>query len=476
MLRRILIVFVLICAVNAQAQERFGLLNSNYAGTDGVPMNPAHMADQWCRMDINLIGLDLFIRNDHVSVSSSSRTMLGEMSASFRSVQGDGFVFTESVRDGSRRAFANVRVVGPAIALNLGRNSIGAAVNGRVHLSLTGIDRPLARFAYNGLGFSPQWRTRYYDENIRLTAAAWTEFNISYARLLVAHDHTLVSAGVTGKYLLGHAGMGLGFDVLDHTVLDSARAQVHEATGYYGLVMPSLNAGHGLGLDLGLVYTRTLEQADGHVPHQVCEPLPYDWRVGASLIDLGGLRFRDAMAGTFRSSRSFFPDYNAVQLQDEHAVDSLIATSLSGFERSNDMSVGLPTAIAVQFDKRVLDHVYVAANWVQTLSLPSTMRLRRPNSLAIVPRAEWRRFEAAVPIVIHEYDITRPSMGFMLRLNNIIIGSDDLLPLISRRGLFGTDVYFRVKWTIFKGPRCRGRRQPSRGAGVRTALPCLLPR
>ena len=476
MIRRIPLVLALCCAFLAQAQERYGLLNSNYAGTDGVPMNPAHMADQWCWMDINLIGADLFIRNDHVSVSSSSRTVLGEMRATIRSDQGTGFVFTESLREGGRRAFTNVRVVGPAIALNLGRNAIGASVNSRVNLSLTGIDRPLARFAYNGLGFSPQWRTRYHDENIRLSSAAWTEFNLSYSRMLVAEDHSLLSIGATAKYLLGHGGMSLGFDVLDYTVVDSARAQIHEASGHYGLAMPAINAGRGLGLDLGLMFTRTLEQADGYVPHQVCEPLPYDWRLGASLIDLGGIRFRDALAGTFSASRSFFPDYTAIQLADEQAADSLLSASLSTFERGGDFSVGLPTAMAVQFDKRVMDHVYVAANWVQSLSFPSTSRLRRPNTLAIVPRAEWRRFEAAIPVVVHEYAIMRPSVGVMLRLNNIIIGSDDVLPLISRRGMFGTDLYFRVKWTIFKGPRCRGGNKPSRGVGGRTSLPCMLPR
>ena len=113
-------VLALCCAFLAQAQERYGLLYSNYAGTDGVPMNPAHMADQWCWMDVNLIGADLFIRNDHVSVSSSSRTVLGEMRATIRSDQGTGFVFAESLREGGRRAFTNVRVVGPAIALSLG--------------------------------------------------------------------------------------------------------------------------------------------------------------------------------------------------------------------------------------------------------------------------------------------------------------------------------------------------------------------
>jgi hypothetical protein len=476
MIRRIPLLLALCCAFHVHAQERYGLLNSNYAGTDALPMNPARMADQWSWMDINIIGADLFIRNDHVSVGSASRTVLGEMRESIRSAQGNGFVLTESVRDGGRRAFTNVRVVGPSLALTLGRNSVGASVGSRFSMSFTGIDRPLARFAYNGLGFSPQWRTRYQDENIRLTAAAWTEFNLSYARLVLAEDHTLFSIGATAKYLLGHGGVGLGFDVLDYTVLDSARAQIHEASGHYGLAVPSLNAGRGLGLDLGAVFTRTLEQADGHVPHKVCEPLPYDWRLGASLMDLGGIRYRDAMAGTFSTSRSFFPDYTTIQLADAQAADSLIAASLSTFERSADFSVGLPTAFAMQLDKRVVDHVYVAANWVQSLSFPSTMRLRRPNTLALVPRLEWRRFEAAIPVVVHEYAITRPSVGLMLRLNNIVVGSDDLLPLISRRGLFGTDLYFRVKWTIFKGPRCRGGRNPSRGAGGRTSLPCMLPR
>ena len=64
----------------------------------------------------------------------------------------------------------------------------------------------------------------------------------------------------------------------------------------------------------------------------------------------------------------------------------------------------------------------------------------------------------------------------------MVIGSDNLLSLVSmpsagrqRGGPFGTDVYFRIKWTVFRGPACKGGKTRVHKAGVREAMPCKFP-
>jgi hypothetical protein len=466
---------VLSVAIAVFPQEQFGITHSNYAGTDAVPLNPARMATQWSWMDINLIGAGAFVWNDHVYMSGKDRTVLGEMRESIRTADGDRFNFYESLNNGGRHAFVNAHIAAPAVALNLGLNSIGAHVTTRAAVSLTGVGNDLARYAYNGLGYTPQHGTRYQDDRLRIAGAAWTEFGASYSRLLVAHDNTLLSAGLTAKYLLAHAGAGLGFSALDYTVLDTTRAVVHDASGIYGFASPALNAGHGFGFDLGAVYERTLENADGYVPHGSCDPLPYRYRIGLSLIDLGGMRFNQGTSGSFNASTALYPDYNDIHLDSEEDADSLLSASLSTYESGEGFKLGLPTAMAAQYDQRIIDHVYVAADVVQNLSFGDNLRLRRPNSIAVVPRYELKRFEAAVPLVIHEYDLRRPSLGLMLRLNNVVLGSDNLLSLVTRGGLFGTDIYFRIKWTVFRSPSCRGGKTREHKAGVREAMPCKFP-
>ena len=467
---------VLVLVVRAAfGQEQFGIAHSNYAGTDAVPMNPARMATQWAWMDINLIGAGAFIWNDHVYMSGNDRSLLGEMGAGIRGAEGGKLNFYESLSSGGRHGFVNAHLALPAVALNLGKNSFGAHMRTRAGLSITGIGNDLARYAYNGLGYTPQHGVRYNDDRLSIAGGAWTEFGASYARLLAAKENSLLSAGITAKYLMAHMGAGLNFSALDYAVLDTARADIYDASGIYGFASPAVNAGRGWGFDVGATYERTLENADGYVPHGSCDPMPYSYRIGVSLIDVGGMRFREGTTGGFHASTANFPDYNDIQLDSEEDADSLLAASLSTYQSGEGFKLGLPTALAVQYDQRIIDHVYVAADVVQNLAFGDNLRLRRPNSIAVVPRYELKRVEAAVPLVIHEYDLRRPSLGLMLRLNNVVLGSDNLLSLVSRGGLFGTDVYFRIKWTVFRSPACKGGKKREHKAGAREAMPCKFP-
>ena len=473
--RKLTLGVLVLAARMAFGQEQFGITHSNYAGTDAVPLNPARMATQWAWMDINLIGAGAFVWNDHVYMSGTDRSLFGEMRESIKGSEGSRFNFYESINSGSRHGFVNAHIAAPAFALNLGRNSIGAHMTTRTAVSITGLGNDLARFAYNGLGYTPQHGKRYQDDRLSIAGGAWTEFGASYARLLIARDNTLLSTGLTAKYLLAHMGAGLGFNSLDYTVLDTARAVVHDASGVYGFASPAMNAGHGYGFNVGATFERTLENADGYVPHGSCDPMPYRYRVGFSIIDIGGMRFPGGTSGSFNASTALYPDYNDIHLDSQADADSLLSASLSTFQSSKGFKLGLPTAMAAQYDQRIVDHIYVAADVVQNLAFGDNLRLRRPNSFALVPRYERMRYEAAVPLVIHEYDLRHPSLGLMLRLNNIIIGSDNLLSLVTRGGLFGTDAYFRIKWTVFRSSACKGGKKREHRTGDREAMPCKFP-
>ena len=88
-----------------------------------------------------------------------------------------------------------------------------------------------------------------------------------------------------------------------------------------------------------------------------------------------------------------------------------------------------------------------------------------------VPPAEG----LAVPVTMYEYDPRRSGVGVMLRLNNLVIGSDNMLPLLTRGNLYGVDAYVRLKWTIFRSPVCRGKKKAAHRPGDGNALPCVLP-
>lgn len=464
-------------ALSARAQERFGMLHSNYGGSDALCLNPARGAGQWPYADIRLLGIDAHAWNSLVAWGQRAQPLVGEVNSGIAGAV-QGAVVLRDARS-SHRAFVQADALGPAFSLALGRGTIGVGIRGRASVSASGISPELGNFIFHGLGYLPQHGIRYQENGIKAIGAAWTEFSVNYAHMLRVQGFGILSAGIGVKYNLAQAGAALQIGSLDYTVVDSVRLEVHSTDARYGFAMPAVNAGRGFGADIGLTYERTVDEADGYVPHRSsgsCSPLRYRYRVGGSLIDLGGLRFRNATAGAVGIGSLSIDDYNHVPVSSVDDADSLIATA-ANWSRDKALSIGLPTAASLQFDWNVKGNAYVAFAAVQQLSAREAIRLRRPNTIAITPRYETRYIEAAVPVVFHEYDLMRPSIGFMLRMDGIIVGSDHIMPFISKRDAYGADLYLRIRWMITRSPFCKGKRRSSAAhrSGSREMIPCSVP-
>lgn len=476
--RRTLLGLCYAFALVSNAQERYGIAHSNYAGTDAVWLNPARSAGQWPYADVRALGADMHVWNSLVAWGARQQRLVGELRSGM-SGAAQGQLVLRGMRNGKHAGFAEVNIAGPGCSIALGRGTVGAGVRVRSYTSATGISEPLGNFIFHGLGFRPQHGVRYQEEKVRVFTAAWTEFAINYAHILKAEGFSLLSAGANVHYNLGHAGGALQFDALDYTVVDSVSLVMHEADAAYGFAMPALNAGTGWGADLGVSYERTMEEADGYMPHRSsggCDPLRYRYRIGLSLLDLGGIRFHSGEAGRIGTGTAAIADYTALRIQDASSLDSLLATSTE-WSRENVFRIGTPTAVALQYDQRLAERAYVALAAVQNISLGGSTRLRRMNSLSLSPRFETRYFEVALPITIQEYDVRRPSVGFMLRLDGLVVGSDHLFPFVNERAVHTVDLYFRLRVLLHRSPFCKGKRRGSghRSRSSKDALPCAVP-
>lgn len=476
-MRSLLSVLLLGCApLVLSAQEQYGIAHSDYAGTDALFLNPARVAGQWPYMDVRISGVGLFLWNDLVAMAGEQHDLLGEVRKGLRGTSGE-IRLRETMRLGDHSGFVRSEALAPGFSMAVGRGGIAAGIRSRALMGATGISPQVGRFLFNGMGFVPQHGQRFQEEGLHIAAAAWTEASVTYAHIVHAQGFAMISVGGTARYLMGHSGAGLDVDVLDYTVSDTARADLFQLDARYGVAMPAFDAGRGWGGDLGVVYERTMDEADRYVPHRTgCDPMRYRYRVGISLIDLGGIRYTDAVAGSVHAGSSAIADYEDLDIGGAEDVDSLL-TTFGGHVPAQDLRIGMPTALSLQFDQRITDLFHVALGGVQRIPFGEAMRLRRPNSLALTPRFGMKYAELAVPVSVIEYDIRRPVVGVMLRLNNIVIGSDNVLPFIARRDVHTADVYFRVKWTIFRSPHCKGKgkARTRHTPGAPEAIPCMQP-
>ncbi len=467
-----------VLAFSTSAQERFGIAHSNFGGTDIAFLNPARTAGQWPYADIRIAGADLFAWNSLVAWSNGNQYLVGELRNGSTSSNTGSLVLRSNDFASQHRAIVQAAVLGPAVSLALGRGTIGFGVRSRAHVSASGVSEELGNFIYQGFNYAPQVGVRFRDQGVRALGAAWTEFSANYAHIIRAEGFSSISVGAGIRYNLGHSAGALQFTDLDYTVVDTAQLIIHEATARYAVAQPAVRAGAGWGADLGMVYERTMEEANGYYPHQGasgCTPMRYRYRLGVSLIDLGGIRFRDAEAGVISAGSLTIPDHEHIPVQNADDLDSLLSTATQ-WSRSTGFSIGLPTAMSLQYDQRIVDHTYVAFAAVQSLAGRNTLRLRRANSLAVTLRFETRYFEAALPVVFHEYAVTQPSVGFMLRFNGLVLGSDHILPFVSKGDVYALDVYARLRIMLFRSPACKGKGASKKHrSGSKDMVPCATP-
>jgi hypothetical protein len=96
--------------------------------------------------------------------------------------------------------------------------------------------------------------------------------------------------------------------------------------------------------------------------------------------------------------------------------------------------------------------------------------------MAITPRFETRYVEAALPVVFHEYDMGKPSIGFMLRFNGLVVGSDHIMPFLGKGDVYALDLYMRLRIMLFRSPACKGKRASgSHRSGSKDMIPCATP-
>jgi hypothetical protein len=106
----------------------------------------------------------------------------------------------------------------------------------------------------------------------------------------------------------------------------------------------------------------------------------------------------------------------------------------------------------VQFDYNFENNFYVNATAMYGPRLGNNVR--RGGLLAIVPRYERKRWEISLPLFL--WDFQYPQFGLQVRLNNmLIIGSDRIMPLIYRSNVYGLDIYFHLKFSLYKNPACK---------------------
>lgn len=482
MFRKSLFTLSIVLSLSAMAQEELGIANSNYAGVNGLHLNPSSIVDSWAKLDIHLVGASVFFENNYVYLPKNEFSLWQNVDMS----PGENNSTTipdlqTNENEVLKHGTVDASVQGPSFMWAGKRGSFALSSRVRSHTNINNVSPELAKLIFEGFQYAPNQGTDLTEQRFRVNSMTWGELGFTYGHVLFKQNKNFLTGAVGVRRLIGINAMSIAVENIDYEVHNDSLLEIRDINGHVGLGDVEFNSGGGWGGDIGFTYKRMKEDASDYYPHSRshnCNHLDYRYKIGVSLLDVGTIKFTDAQYGSMQNSSSYWSGYDTTIVEAIGDVDSLLAARFSNYERGTEFKSRLPMAISLQYDHSLGKNFFLNLTAVQSLNGVKSIGLRRSSIIGLTPRYEIKRFEVAVPMSLYEYQ--RPRVGLAFRFNSLVIGTDNLLPLVGQGNVYGADIYFSFKYTIFKSGVCngkrgrKGKRKQKDFVATDQALPCPI--
>jgi hypothetical protein len=278
---------------------------------------------------------------------------------------------------------------------------------------------------------------------------AWVEYGVNFGKMIRKKRDVIISAAGNLRYL---TGIGIEYFNLEKLKInaDSKLLDI-ELKGKSRFSNPSWNAGKGVGLDIGITYQKMKEGIDNYYANSRksdCITPNYKYKVGASLIDFGAMRFTKQTIKASIDSKLQITNYSKA-----NSINDIFNSNLSVSNSTNPVIAVLPTAISAQLDYNFGHHINIAGTLMQNIVLARVTGVQRLSFLCISPRWATKNIEIATPVTLQKYKYLQ--LGIMFRFRSFVLGIENALPLFIKTNLKGANIYIGIGATMFKNPSCR---------------------
>ncbi len=470
------------------AQNQPSNVQDNYSGILSVPSNPANMADNRHRLDINLFQTFNSAYNNYIALEGhtigfwTSQTGAGEAFGG-----GDGNAFSdpefqekylfERLDGNSKSIHQYTEVMGPSALYTIDDRQ-AASLMWRVRSvgNIDGLGEELARIIYNDKNVPDLWgQAISNEEEIGMANMTWAEYGLGYGRVIYDEHKHFVKVG--GTFKLVHGMHAAYFQVEDFNyTLDIDTTDVDDPRDL--LTVPGVRVNYGRSqnydpsqsdyfsynfdskmapaLDIGVVYEIRPDREkykydmDGEYDLWMNDKNKYKWKFGLSITDIGRIKF-----DKHPNSRDYIldvqdwdiTDFPINDMNDFDSVIASVATPAPGDERTFNMQ--LPTALSIQIDYNIINDFYVNFTPYWPLYNPSDpSKVHNIGTYSLTPRYENRWFGASMPFSYNHYGNT--AMGLSIRLGPVTVGTTDFVPYFYGVNIFGVDGYFALKVPLFR--------------------------
>lgn len=412
------------------AQEQLGLRTDNYSGIHGSLLNPSHNVTSLFRWDLNLVSAGFsaqtnygFVKNTNVlhTIRNGDNLILAQDVENSTTIGSDDLVADFNGNKKLKYVSVLANVMGPSLMIKLSNgHSFGFFTNVRSAISSHDIPNVLNYSTFSDTPFN-----EFIDvDAFKISTMVWSEFGLNYAAKIETNDGYF-GLGANLKFINAYeaAYINIKRGVLsaqiqgDTILFQSPHLNYGVTNSNLEGEDPSLQSnGFGVGVDLGFTYV--YEGGEDH----------YKWKLGISLLDLGQIELsRNAEEHDLnKDTLVVFPSrqFESVSNQDRiHLLSKIGLADSTASLTSSNFRMGLPGAISIQADYKIMEYFYVNGVFVQRIPMGENS-IRRNNLMVVTPRFEHRWLGFSMPVVLLNYQ--KLSLGTSVRLAFLTIGSDDL--------------------------------------------------
>lgn len=460
---------MIIYSHHTDAQEMLGLTLSSFNGINTTFINPALATGSRAYLEVNILSGNTFFENDIYYFNAA-----GEITKNF--LKGEPGLYDGSFKydraynyfdDETEKSFvANARILGPSLMIQSGKHAFALTTSVRSLQSGTNIPYEIPIIAYEEISFERYHHIEFDDYNINMIGMTWSEIGLNYAYDFYDQYNNKLTLGIGVKGLFGMQAAYVRSRNLNYIIIDENTINIINMDSEFGYSLPIDNEtnsfshdpvfrGYGLGGDIGLVYTRKKSTINYKGEYRICAKPYHDYiyRIGISLLDFGSIAFKNnSELHQFNNVNQYWEEFDTIQFisfeQSMRSYSDVFYGDPDSSFVSNKISIGLPTAISLQFDYHINNNYYVSFAWVQPIRIVANT-IWRPAQLAIIPRYENRFFGFSLPVSIYNY--SKPRIGMAIRVYSLSIGTDNLSSWFHSNEFTGADIYFSFSFSLQKG-------------------------
>jgi len=439
---------LMISTVNkAMSQQYVGLETDDWNVMNSLYMNPANIAASHEKISINIFSINLSLDN-----SLGTFSKLGDISNSLNSNHPTS-IFSNSGNNNFNMLVPSGQVRGPGIVVSIDdKQSVALTTGIRVINQFNNFNQSL----YNTMSdpnYVSSGSYNYTTKNFNWTAQLWSEMGLSYARVLVDNDNSILKVGATLRYMGGIAYLGLKGNNINATVTKgndsfyAANSDIEFASNILSANSAVTNGfssgqlldkflgtktGSGVGGDIGVIYQYCPNKNDKTM-NRKDKGNGYKLSLSASVTDIGSINYKSGSNYIINASGSGYLTGKGLANNLQNYSQFKQYMTQQGYRADTSTAstrVYMPTALALGADYQAYQRFYANLTFIGNLANRQNFGNSVYNQVTLTPRYDSHLLSFGLPITYSSLagDV---KMGVAVRVPGFFFGSEDMLALFS---------------------------------------------